>query len=107
MGTKKKRAETELGVAVNRQGEAAACDVHVVGNPEMLLAGFEAICRGLLQSIAKNEDGTFLTFAADLMERALRDAVKEVGAKSPEEQLRELLKGFPEMQEEENDQLLN
>ena len=95
-----KKADAEIRVRVTRKGEDIENMVESYGKSVELWSGFEAICRGLLNSAKKQGGKVEAAVFADRMERALRRSVEAEDIQNLDEMLEELLRNMEEAQKE-------
>lgn len=95
-----KKADAEIRVQIFREGDVANSKVSIDGGKTNLAVGFEAICRGLLDTMQKQSGRVATTVFADVMKETLKMTVEDMGVKSLDEMLEELLKNMEEAQKE-------
>ena len=83
----KKKADAEISVRVFKHGKEMENAVMVTGNTVELWSGFEAICRGLLETVQKQGDQTAAAVFAEVMEKALQTSREATGVKTLDELL--------------------
>ena len=86
-----KKASAEIRVRVYRNGGEMENKVETMGSTVELWSAFEAICRGLLETMQKQGGKTEAAVFADVMETALRRSIETTGVKSLEEILKDML----------------
>ena len=95
-----KKADAEIRVRVYRNGGEMENKVETMGSTVELWSAFEAICRGLLETVQKQGGKTDAAVFADMMETTLRRSIETTGVKSLEEIVKEMLE---ETEAEEDD----
>ena len=86
-----KKADAEIRVRVYRNGGEMENKVETMGSTVELWSAFEAICRGLLETVQKQGGKTDAAVFADVMETTLRRSIETTGVKSLEEILKDML----------------
>ena len=88
-----KKADAEIRAQIFREGDVANSKVTIDGGKTNLAVGFEAICRGLLDTMQKQSGRVATTVFADVMEETLKMTVEGMGVKSLDEMLEDLKEG--------------
>ena len=92
-----KKADAEIRVQIFREGNVANGKVSLEGGKTNLIAGFESICRALLETVSKERGEVVMAAFAKDMEEALKRSIEQLGVKSLDEMLEEALPTLEKM----------